>query len=141
MRYWTYIWLTVIVPGWEMPPTAVPGWVDAVCCPLTKKLPSSCNCNGPPSDPAIAIPPDAGSMPNARAVIAVRKLRSMLVSIPVMAISHPGERRFKPLLADACLGRRVSSRDREAYCAGANRQGWAPTARVVGRAGWATARV
>jgi hypothetical protein len=26
----------------------------------------------------------------------------------VMAISHPGERRFKPLLADACFGRRVS---------------------------------
>jgi hypothetical protein len=45
-------------------------------------------------------------MPNARAVMAVRKLRSMLV----MAISHPGERRRKPLLADACFGRRVSSR-------------------------------
>jgi hypothetical protein len=28
----------------------------------------------------------------------------------VMAISHPGERRRKPLLADACFGRRVSSR-------------------------------
>jgi hypothetical protein len=51
--------------------------------------------------------------------MAVRKLRSMLV----MAISHPGERRFKPLLADACFGSRVSSRDREAYCACANRQG------------------
>src|SRR6478736_8881274 len=115
MWYWTYIWLTVIVPGWEMPPAAVPGWVDAVCCPLTKKLPSSCSCNGPPSDPAIAIPPDTGSMPNARAVMAVHKLRSMLI----MAISHPGERRLKPLLADACFGRR----DREAYCARANRQG------------------
>jgi len=55
--------------------------------------------------------------------MAVRKLRSMLV----MAISHPGERRFKPLLADACFGRRVSSRDREAYCARANRQGRAPS--------------
>jgi hypothetical protein len=42
-------------------------------------------------------------MPNARAVMAVRKIRSMLI----MAISHPGERRFKPLLADACFGRRV----------------------------------
>jgi hypothetical protein len=32
----------------------------------------------------------------------------MLVMMPIMAISHPGERRFKPLLADACFGRRVS---------------------------------
>jgi hypothetical protein len=62
-------------------------------------------------------------MPNARAVMAARRLRSMLI----MAISHPGERRFKPLLADACFGRRVSSRDREAYCACANRQGRAPS--------------
>jgi hypothetical protein len=46
-------------------------------------------------------------MPNARAVMAVRKLRSMLVMMLIMAISHPGERRFKPLLADACFGRRV----------------------------------
>src|SRR5262249_62168389 len=61
MRYWTYIWLTVIVPGCEMPPTAVPGCVDCVGRPLTKKLPSSCNSNGPPSDPAIALPPVASS--------------------------------------------------------------------------------
>jgi len=30
--------------------------------------------------------------------------------MPTMAISHPGERRRKPLLADARFGRRVSSR-------------------------------
>src|SRR5215475_15690134 len=61
MRYCTYIWLTVIVPGCEMPPTAVPGCVDCVSWPLTKKLPSSCSSNGPPSDPAIALPPVASS--------------------------------------------------------------------------------
>jgi hypothetical protein len=32
----------------------------------------------------------------------------MLIMMPIMAISHPGERRFEPLLADACFGRRVS---------------------------------
>jgi hypothetical protein len=32
----------------------------------------------------------------------------MLVMILIMAISHPGERRFEPLLADACFGGRVS---------------------------------
>ena len=36
--------------------------------------------------------------------MAVHKLRSMLI----MAISHPGEQRLKPLLADACFGGRVS---------------------------------
>jgi hypothetical protein len=82
--------LTVIVPGCEMPPAAVPGCVDAVCCPLTKKLPSSCSCNGPPSDPAIALPPVAGSSPNAKAATAARKLQSTLVMTLIMATSQSG---------------------------------------------------
>src|SRR5262249_24548546 len=61
MRYCTYIWLTVIVPGCEMPPTAVPGGVGWGSGPLTKKLPSSCSPSAPPGDPAIALPPVASS--------------------------------------------------------------------------------
>src|SRR5262245_6400523 len=61
MRYCTYIWLTVIVPGTEGPTAGVPGWVDVVVSPLTKKLPSSCSSKGPPSDPPIAVPPVASS--------------------------------------------------------------------------------
>jgi hypothetical protein len=81
MRYWTYIWLTVIVPGCEMPPTAVPGYVDWVSWPLTKKLPSSCSSNGPPSDPAIALPPVASS----KAAAAARQFPSMQImsNLPV----------------------------------------------------------
>jgi hypothetical protein len=79
MRYWTYIWLMVIWPGCEMPPTAVPGWVDCVSWPLTKKLPSSCSSSGPPSDPAIVIPPVASSRPSDKPAMVSLKLRSMLV--------------------------------------------------------------
>ena len=57
----------------------VPGWLDVVVTPLTKKLPSSASSNGPPSEPAIAIPPVATSAPNATTAMAVRKLRSTLV--------------------------------------------------------------
>src|SRR5262245_53708253 len=61
MRYCTYIWLTVMVPGTEGPTAGVPGWLDVVVTPLTKKLPSSWSSNGPPSDAAMAIPPVASS--------------------------------------------------------------------------------
>src|SRR5262245_19178352 len=62
MRYCTYIWLTVIVPGTEGPAVGAPGWLDVAVSPLTKKLPSSCSSKGPPSDPAIAVPPVASSI-------------------------------------------------------------------------------
>ena len=63
MRYCTYIWLTVMVPATDGPTIGVPGWLDEVCRPLTKKLPSSCSSNGPPSEPAIEVPPVASSKP------------------------------------------------------------------------------
>ena len=77
MRYCTYIWLMVIWPGCEMPPAAVPGWLEAASWPLTKKLPSSCSSSGPPSDPAIALPPVADTSPSDSAATAVRKVPSM----------------------------------------------------------------
>ena len=64
-----------VVPGCEIPPTAVPGCVDWVSWPLTKKLPSSCSSNGPPSDPAIAPPPVASS----KAAAAARQFPSMQI--------------------------------------------------------------
>ena len=82
MRYWTYIWLMVIWPGCEMPPTAVPGWLDCVSWPLTKKLPSSCSSSGPPSDPAIKVPPVADIRPSDNAATARRNVQSMLLMIP-----------------------------------------------------------
>src|SRR5229473_3798445 len=81
IRYWTYIWPTVMVPGCGALNADVPGWLDMVVWPLTKKLPSSCSSNGPPSDPAIAVPPNASSTDKAAA--ALRKFRSM----PVMTTS------------------------------------------------------
>jgi hypothetical protein len=67
----------------------------------------------------------------------VRKLCSM----QVMAISHPGERRFKPLLADACFGRRVSIPSVVKHIARAqiDKDGRRACSRV-GRARWAAAR-
>jgi hypothetical protein len=61
MRYCTYIWLTVMVPGTEGPTAGVPGWLDVVVTPLTKKLPSSASSSGPPSDAAMAVPPVASN--------------------------------------------------------------------------------
>src|SRR5215813_8800947 len=61
MRYCTYIWLTVMVPGCGALNAEAPGWLDVVVTPLTKKLPSSASSNGPPSDPAMAVPPIASS--------------------------------------------------------------------------------
>src|SRR5262245_35084948 len=68
-------------PGLRDAATAVPGCVDCVGWPLTKKLPSSCSSNGPPSDPAIALPPVASS----KAAAAMRQFPSMQImdNLPV----------------------------------------------------------
>jgi hypothetical protein len=55
MRNCTYIWPVVMWPGCMTPPTAVPGLLDMVSWPLTKKLPSSASSKGPPREPAGAV--------------------------------------------------------------------------------------
>ena len=84
IRYCTYICLTVMVPGCAMPPTDVPGWLECVSSPLTKKLPSSCSSNGPPSDPAMPVPPLASSAASISAVAALDEfcLKPAMVSSP-----------------------------------------------------------
>src|SRR5207244_2944208 len=77
MRYCTYIWLTVMVPGAGALDADVPGWLGVVVGPLTKKRPSSASCSLLASDPAIASPPVADSRTHATA--ALHKLRFMLV--------------------------------------------------------------
>src|SRR5215831_3151994 len=77
MRYCTYIWLTVMVPGTEGPTAGVPGWLDVVVTPLTKKLPSSWSSSGPPSDAAMAVPPVASSA--AAAAIAAQKFHFLRI--------------------------------------------------------------
>src|SRR5262245_4375420 len=83
MRYCTYIWLTVIVPGCGALNADVPGWLDTVVTPLTKKLPSSWSSNGPPSDAAMAVPPVASSA--AAAAIAAQKFQSVRIMGPPQA--------------------------------------------------------
>src|SRR5262245_32677497 len=73
MRYCTYIWLTVMVPGTEGPTAGVPGWLDVAVTPLTKKLPSSASSSGPPSDAAMAVPPVASTA--AAAAMAAQKFQ------------------------------------------------------------------
>src|SRR5262245_49881302 len=77
IRYCTYIWLTVMVPGCGALNAEVPGWLDMVVTPLTKKLPSSASSSGPPSVPAMAVPPVASSA--AVAASAAQKFRSMRI--------------------------------------------------------------
>src|SRR5262245_45065362 len=88
MRYCTYIWLTVMVPGTEGPTAGVPGWLDVVVTPLTKMLPSSASSRGPPSVPAMAVPPVANSA--AAAAIAAQKFHSMriMATSPSRAMDH-----------------------------------------------------
>src|SRR5262245_41583276 len=77
MRYCTYIWLTVMVPGTEGPTAGVPGWLEVVVTPLTKKLPSSASSSGPPSDAAMVVPPVASSV--AAAAIAAQKFQFLRI--------------------------------------------------------------
>src|SRR5262249_16259277 len=112
IRYCTYIWLTVIVPGCERPPTAVPGCVDWASWPLTKKLPSSCSSNGPPSDPAIALPPVASST----AAAAARQFPPMqIMDKPPVRGRKIDVRSLSPVILQRVW--------LEAYCARADRQG------------------
>src|SRR5215475_3600484 len=89
IRYCTYIWLTVMVPGTEGPTAGVPGWLEVVVRPLTKKLPSSCSSSGPPSDAAMAVPPVASSA--AAAAIAAEKFQSLriMATSPLRTMDDP----------------------------------------------------
>jgi hypothetical protein len=64
MRYCTYIWSIMTLPGGAAPVAGESGnWV-AAAWPLTKKTPSSRSSSGPPSEPAAAavmIPKPAAS--------------------------------------------------------------------------------
>src|SRR5262245_29388187 len=80
IRYCTYIWLTVIVPGTDGPTPGVSGWLDVAVSPFTKKLPSSSSSKGPPSDPAIVLPPAASS---------IEKPASALRQFPLLQIIDP----------------------------------------------------
>src|SRR5262245_66628647 len=95
MRYCTYIWWTVMVPGTEGPTAGVPGWLDVVVTPLTKELPSSASSSGPPSDAAMAVPPVASSA--AAAAIAVQKfhLLRIMATSPLPAMDD-GPSRCRP---------------------------------------------
>src|SRR5580700_9385242 len=54
IRYCTYIWSIMMLPGGAAPVAGESGnWV-AAAWPLTKKTPSSCSSSGPPSEPAAA---------------------------------------------------------------------------------------
>src|SRR5579864_3282233 len=54
MRYCTYIWSVMMLPGGAAPVAGESGnWV-AAAWPLTKKEPSSWSSSGPPSEPAAA---------------------------------------------------------------------------------------
>src|SRR5262245_59510434 len=105
IRYCTYIWLTVMVPGTEGPTAGVPGWLDVVVTPLTKKLPSSASSSGPPSDAAMAVPPVASSAA-AAAAQKFHVLRIMATS-PLPAMDD-GPSRCRPafVVADSIWRRR-----------------------------------
>src|SRR5262245_14599615 len=122
MRYCTYIWLTVMVPGTEGPTAGVPGWLDVVVTPLMKKLPSSASSSGPPSDAAMAVPPVASSA--AAAAMAAQKFHFLRI----MATSpfagdgrraHPRAalpRRSAEHMAQARTGKRTAARTIAGHC-------------------------
>src|SRR5262245_41025791 len=88
IRYCTYIWLMVMVPGGEGPSTDAPGWLELVVTPLTKKLPSSASSNGPPSDPAMAIPPVASSTDTAAAIALLMVRIRLMRRLPWLCVVY-----------------------------------------------------